>query len=146
LENASCTLAISQVVDKGELDRPRIPRQRNRPVPKAPRQPPVDQLFNSTEKRLARALLLLARYGKEDKPQALLPKISQEVLAEMIGATRSRVNVFMNRFKKQGFIKYNGGLQINTSLRRTCKAVQETARLWKRREVISQFSGGSSVG
>lgn len=76
----------------------------------------VDQLFNSTEKRLARALLLLARYGKEDKPQTLLPKISQEVLAEMIGATRSRVNLFMNKFKKQGFIKYDGGLQIDTSL------------------------------
>ena len=76
----------------------------------------VDQLFNSTEKRLARALLLLARYGKEDKPQTLLPKISQEVLAEMIGATRARVNLFMNKFRKQGFIKYNGGLEINTSL------------------------------
>jgi CRP-like cAMP-binding protein len=76
----------------------------------------VDQLFNSTEKRLARTLLLLARYGKEDKPETVLPKISQEVLAEMIGATRSRVNFFMNKFKKQGFIKYNGGLQINTSL------------------------------
>jgi len=76
----------------------------------------VDQLFNSTEKRLARTLLLLARYGKEDNRQTVLPKISQEVLAEMIGATRSRVNVFMNKFKKQGFIKYNDGLQINTSL------------------------------
>jgi CRP/FNR family cyclic AMP-dependent transcriptional regulator len=76
----------------------------------------VDQLFNSTEKRLARTLLLLARYGKEDNRQTVLPKISQEVLAEMIGATRSRVNFFMNKFKKQGFIKYNDGLQINTSL------------------------------
>jgi CRP-like cAMP-binding protein len=76
----------------------------------------VDQLFNSTEKRLARTLLLLARYGKEDKPQTVLPKISQEVLAEMIGASRSHVNVYMNKFRKQGFIKYNGGLQINTSL------------------------------
>ena len=76
----------------------------------------VDQLFNSTEKRLARTLLLLARYGKDDKPQTTLPKISQEVLAEMIGATRSRVNFFMNKFKKQGFIKYDGGLQIDTSL------------------------------
>jgi len=76
----------------------------------------VDQLFNSTEKRLARTLLLLARYGKDDKPQTTLPKISQEVLAEMIGATRSRVNFFMNKFKKQGFIKYEGGLQIDTSL------------------------------
>jgi CRP/FNR family cyclic AMP-dependent transcriptional regulator len=76
----------------------------------------VDQLFNSSEKRLARTLLLLARYGKEDKPQKLLPKISQEVLAEMVGTTRSRVNFFMNKFRKLGFIKYNGGLHIDTSL------------------------------
>jgi CRP/FNR family cyclic AMP-dependent transcriptional regulator len=76
----------------------------------------VDQLFNSSEKRLARTLLLLARYGKEDKPHAVLPKISQETLAEMIGTTRSRVNFFMNKFRKLGFIEYNGGLQINTSL------------------------------
>ena len=76
----------------------------------------VDQLFNSSERRLARALLLLARYGKEDQPQGLLSKVSQETLAEMIGTTRSRVNFFMNKFRKLGFIKYNGGLQINTSL------------------------------
>jgi CRP-like cAMP-binding protein len=76
----------------------------------------VDQLFNSSEKRLARALLLLARYGKDDQPHGLLPKVSQETLAEMIGATRSRVNFFMNKFRKLGFIKYNGSLQINTSL------------------------------
>ncbi len=76
----------------------------------------VDQLFNSSEKRLARTLLLLARYGKEDLPQGVLPKMSQETLAEMIGTTRSRVNFFMNKFRKLGFIKYNGGLQINTSL------------------------------
>ncbi len=76
----------------------------------------VDQLFNSSEKRLARTLLLLARYGKEDQPQKLLPKISQEMLAEMVGTTRSRVNFFMNKFKKLGFIKYNGGLHIDTSL------------------------------
>jgi len=76
----------------------------------------VDQLFNSSEKRLARTLLLLARYGTEDKPHRLLPKIPQETLAEMIGTTRSRVNFFMNKFRKLGFIKYNGGLQINTSL------------------------------
>src|SRR5580692_322784 len=76
----------------------------------------VDHLFNSSEKRLARTLLLLARYGKEDKPQKVLPKISQETLAEMIGTTRSRVNFFMNKFRKLGFIKYNGGLQINASL------------------------------
>jgi CRP/FNR family transcriptional regulator, cyclic AMP receptor protein len=76
----------------------------------------VDQLFNSSEKRLARTLLLLARYGKEDQPHGLLPKVSQEMLAEMVGTTRSRVNFFMNKFRKLGFIKYNGGLQINTSL------------------------------
>jgi CRP/FNR family transcriptional regulator, cyclic AMP receptor protein len=76
----------------------------------------VDQLFNSSEKRLARTLLLLARYGKDDKPHAVLREISQETLAEMIGTTRSRVNFFMNKFRKLGFIKYNGGLQINTSL------------------------------
>jgi len=76
----------------------------------------VDQLFNSSEKRLARTLLLLARYGKEDQPQGVLPKLSQEMLAEMIGTTRSRVNFFMNKFRKLGFIEYNGGLKINTSL------------------------------
>ena len=69
----------------------------------------VDQLFNSSEKRLARTLLLLARYGKNDKPQRVVPKISQEMLAEMIGTTRSRVNFFMNKFRKLGFIRYNGG-------------------------------------
>jgi CRP/FNR family cyclic AMP-dependent transcriptional regulator len=76
----------------------------------------VDQLFNSTEKRLARTLLLLAQYGKETQPEKVVPKISQEVLAEMIGTTRSRVNLFMNKFKKLGFIKYNGGLHIDSSL------------------------------
>ena len=76
----------------------------------------IDQLFNSSEKRLARTLLLLARYGQVNKPHTVLPKIPQETLAEMIGTTRARVNFFMNKFKKMGFIKYNGGLQINTSL------------------------------
>ena len=76
----------------------------------------VDQLFNSSEKRLARTLLLLARYGKDDTPHAVLPTVSQETLAEMIGTTRSRVNFFMNKFRKLGFIKYNGVIQINTSL------------------------------
>jgi CRP/FNR family cyclic AMP-dependent transcriptional regulator len=76
----------------------------------------IDQLFNSSEKRLARTLLLLARYGKEDQPHGILPQIPQETLAEMIGTTRSRVNFFMNKFRKLGFIKYNGGLQINNSL------------------------------
>jgi CRP/FNR family cyclic AMP-dependent transcriptional regulator len=76
----------------------------------------VDQLFNSSEKRLARTLLLLARYGDEERPQRALPKLSQETLAEMIGTTRSRVNFFMNRFRKMGFIHYNGGLTINSSL------------------------------
>jgi CRP/FNR family transcriptional regulator, cyclic AMP receptor protein len=76
----------------------------------------IDQLFNSTEKRLARTLLLLARYGKQDQPQRVLPKVSQETLAGMIGTTRTRVNLFMNKFRKLGFIEYNGGIQINTSL------------------------------
>ena len=78
----------------------------------------VDQLFNSSEKRLARTLLLLARYGKQDKPARMVPKISQETLAEMIGTTRSRVNFFLNKFKKLGFIEYEGELpvKINSSL------------------------------
>jgi len=76
----------------------------------------VDQLFNASEKRLARALLLLARYGKADGPRRVLPKISQEVLAEMVGTTRSRVNFFMNKFRKLGFIEYNGGLKVHHAL------------------------------
>jgi CRP-like cAMP-binding protein len=78
----------------------------------------IDQLFNSSEKRLARALLLLARYGKQDKPIRVTPKISQETLAEMIGTTRSRVNFFLNKFKKLGFIEYDGQhpLKVNGSL------------------------------
>lgn len=75
----------------------------------------VDQLFNSTEKRLARTLLLLARYGQAT-PDRKMPRISQEVLAEMVGTSRSRVNVFMNKFRKLGFIEYNGGLKVNGSL------------------------------
>ena len=76
----------------------------------------VDQLFNSSEKRLARTLLLLARYGKEDMTQRVLPKLSQETLAEMVGTTRSRVNFFMNKFRKLGLIEYNGGLKVHNSL------------------------------
>jgi len=76
----------------------------------------VDQLFNSSEKRLARILLLLAHFGKEGIPQTVVPKISQEMLAEMIGTTRSRVSFFMNRFRKMGFIHYNGRLQVHSSL------------------------------
>jgi CRP/FNR family cyclic AMP-dependent transcriptional regulator len=76
----------------------------------------VDQLFNSSEKRLARTLLLLAQYGHGEPPLLVLPKLSQETLAEMIGTTRSRVNFFMNKFRKLGFIEYNGRLTINTSL------------------------------
>jgi len=76
----------------------------------------VDQLFNSSEKRLARALLLLARYGAQDEPQKVIPKVSQETLAEMIGTTRSRVNFFMNKFRKLGFIQYNGEIHVNKSL------------------------------
>jgi CRP/FNR family transcriptional regulator, cyclic AMP receptor protein len=76
----------------------------------------VDQLFNSSEKRLARTLLLLARYGKEETTLRVLPKLSQETLAEMVGTTRSRVNFFMNKFRKLGLIEYNGGLKVNSSL------------------------------
>ena len=77
----------------------------------------VDQLFNSSEKRLARALLILARYGKEGGPETLVAKISQETLAELVGTTRSRVNFFMNKFRKLGFIHYNGGgMQVHSSL------------------------------
>ena len=76
----------------------------------------VDQLFNSSEKRLARILLLLAHFGKEGSPETVVPKISQETLAEMVGTTRSRVNFFMNRFRKLGFIDYNGGLEVHSSL------------------------------
>jgi CRP/FNR family transcriptional regulator, cyclic AMP receptor protein len=76
----------------------------------------VDQLFNSSEKRLARILLLLARFGKEGIPETIVPNISQETLAEMVGTTRSRVNFFMNKFRKLGFIHYNGGLQVHNSL------------------------------
>jgi CRP/FNR family cyclic AMP-dependent transcriptional regulator len=76
----------------------------------------IDQLFNASEKRLARALMLLARYGSQDPPEKMLPKVSQEVLAEMIGTTRPRVNFFMKRFTKQGFIGYDGGLHVNPSL------------------------------
>jgi CRP/FNR family cyclic AMP-dependent transcriptional regulator len=76
----------------------------------------VDQLFNSSEKRLARALLILARYGKKGAPETIVAKISQETLAELVGTTRSRVNFFMNKFRKLGFIHYNGGLQVHSSL------------------------------
>jgi CRP/FNR family transcriptional regulator, cyclic AMP receptor protein len=76
----------------------------------------IDQRFNSSEKRLARALLLLARYGNENQPQGVISKLSQETLAEMIGTTRSWVNFFTNKFRKLGFIKYNGRVEIKTSL------------------------------
>jgi CRP-like cAMP-binding protein len=80
----------------------------------------VDQLFNSIEKRLARALLLLARYGKQDQAQKMLPRVPQEMLAEMVGTTRARANVFMNKFRKLGFIRYNGGIHIDNSLLTAC--------------------------
>ncbi len=76
----------------------------------------VDQLFNSSEKRLARALLILARFGKNDRPEAVIPEIKQDILAEMIGTTHSRVNFFMNRFRRLGYIDYNGGLKVHSSL------------------------------
>ena len=76
----------------------------------------VDQLFNSSEKRLARILLLLANFGKEGRPEPVVPKISQEMLAEMVGTTRSRISFFMNKFRKLGFVHYNGGLQVHSAL------------------------------
>ncbi|HEX7092984.1 MAG TPA: Crp/Fnr family transcriptional regulator, partial [Nitrospiraceae bacterium] len=76
----------------------------------------VDQLFNSSEKRLARVLLLMAHFGKEGKPETIIPKISQDTLAEIIGTTRSRVSFFMNKFRKLGFVRYNGGLHVHSSL------------------------------
>ncbi|HEY6373638.1 MAG TPA: helix-turn-helix domain-containing protein [Candidatus Sulfotelmatobacter sp.] len=76
----------------------------------------VDQLFNSSEKRLARALLIVAHFGKENSPETIVPNVSQETLAEMVGTTRSRVNFFMNKFRKLGFIHYNGGLKVHRSL------------------------------
>jgi hypothetical protein len=76
----------------------------------------VDQLFNSSEKRLARILLLLANFGKEGRPEHVIAKISQETLAEMIGTTRSRVSHFMNKFRRLGFIEYNGGIEVHSSL------------------------------
>jgi CRP-like cAMP-binding protein len=76
----------------------------------------VDQLFNSSEKRLARALLLLANFGKDGKPEPIIAKISQDTLADMIGTTRSRVSQFMNKFRQMGFIKYNGHLEVHSSL------------------------------
>jgi CRP/FNR family cyclic AMP-dependent transcriptional regulator len=76
----------------------------------------VDQLFNSSEKRLARILLLLAQFGQESKPETVVPKVSQEILAEMIGTTRARVSFFMNRFRKLGFIEYNGEIRVHNSL------------------------------
>ena len=76
----------------------------------------MDQLFNSSEKRLARVLLLLANFGKDGKPEPVLPKMSQETLAEIVGTTRSRISFFMNKFRKLGFIEYNGKLEIHSSL------------------------------
>jgi CRP/FNR family transcriptional regulator, cyclic AMP receptor protein len=90
----------------------------------------VDQLFNSSEKRLARTLLLLARYGKPDPTHRVLPRISHETLAEMIGTTRSRVNFFMNKFKKLGFIEYNGSLKINHSLLTVILHDERVQRSW----------------
>jgi CRP/FNR family cyclic AMP-dependent transcriptional regulator len=92
----------------------------------------VDQLFNSSEKRLARILLLLANFGKESKPEPLIAKISQETLAEMIGTTRSRVSFFMNKFRKLGFIEYNGGLHVHSSLLNVILLDQEPRRAGQR--------------
>jgi CRP/FNR family transcriptional regulator, cyclic AMP receptor protein len=87
----------------------------------------VDQLFNSSEKRLARVLLMLAHFGKEGVPETVVPKISQETLAEMVGTTRSRVSFFMNRFRRLGFIHYNRGLQVHSSLLKRSSARLSTS-------------------
>jgi CRP/FNR family transcriptional regulator, cyclic AMP receptor protein len=97
----------------------------------------IDQLFNSSEKRLARALLLLARSGIQDPPEKMLPKLSQEALAEMIGTTRSRVNFFMKHFTKMGFIGYDGGLHINPSLLNVF--LHEEAPPFTQRQLYSQL-------
>jgi len=88
----------------------------------------TDQLFNSSEKRLARALLLIARYGKDEQPETIVAKLSQETLAGMIGTTRGRVSLFMNKFRRLGYIKYDSGLHINTSLLRVVLDDQATLR------------------
>jgi CRP/FNR family transcriptional regulator, cyclic AMP receptor protein len=99
----------------------------------------VDQLFNSSEKRLARILLLLANFGKEGKPEPLIANISQETLAEMIGTTRSRVSFFMNKFRKLGFIDYNGGVQVHSSLLTVVLLDQEPRRAGQQ---ATGFQGG----
>jgi CRP/FNR family transcriptional regulator, cyclic AMP receptor protein len=90
----------------------------------------VDQLFNSSEKRLARVLLLMANFGKEGRPEPVIAKISQETLAEMVGTTRSRVSFFMNKFRKLGFIKYNGDLEVHNSLLNV--VLYDRPHLWRR--------------
>jgi CRP/FNR family cyclic AMP-dependent transcriptional regulator len=95
----------------------------------------VDQLFNSSEKRLARILLLLARFGKDGAPEAIIPNITQETLAEMVGTTRSRVSFFMNRFRKLGFIHYNGGLQVHSSLLNVSSSLAQTGNSFAHRVV-----------
>jgi CRP-like cAMP-binding protein len=92
----------------------------------------VDQLFNSSEKRLARVLLLMANFGKESKPEPVIAKISQETLAEIVGTTRSRVSMFMNKFRKLGFIEYNGSLEVHNSLLNV--VLHDNPRLRKRAE------------
>ena len=102
----------------------------------------VDQLFNSSEKRLARILLLLANFGKEGKPEPAIAKISQETLAEMIGTTRSRVSFFMNKFRKLGFIDYNGGLKIHSSLLNVILLDQEPRRAGQ--QAAASRAGGAT--
>ena len=94
-----------------------------------------DQLFNSSEKRLARVLLLLAAFGKDGKPEVAIPKISQETLAEMVGTTRARVSFFMNRFRKLGFVRYNGELEVHSSL---LKALAHGGNCSPAREVVAR--------
>lgn len=104
----------------------------------------VDQLFNSSEKRLARVLLLLANFGKEGKPEPVIAKISQETLAEMIGTTRSRVSFFMNKFRKLGFIDYNGGIEVHSSLLNVVlhdpPQIKDLIRLIRQRPACGFFS------
>ena len=94
----------------------------------------VDQLFNSSEKRLARVLLLMANFGKESKPEPVIAKISQETLAEMVGTTRSRVSMFMNKFRKLGLIEYNGSLEVHNSLLNV--VLHDSPHLRKRAEKV----------
>ena len=100
----------------------------------------TDQLFNSSERRLARILLLLAHFGEEGKPETVIPKLSQETLAEMVGTTRSRVNFFMNRFRKLGFIQYNGEIEVHRSLLKLFSTTRLTKERVRIRRVVPRLA------